>query len=104
MHVLAKALIMWNSVAPTSEWQAAQIPMAIREAVDARTKHTRPMDDALELACYNTLAASCFVIGLKFAGTAQQEAYMMIIRYFDLFARIVYSNSMFFIYSVSSLC
>ncbi|KAJ7802231.1 hypothetical protein B0H14DRAFT_1667535 [Mycena olivaceomarginata] len=96
MRVLAKALIMWNSVAPTSEWQAAQIPTAIREAVDARTKHARPMDDALELAYYNILAASCFVIGLKFAGTARQEAYMMIIRYFDLFTRMVYSNSQAF--------
>ncbi|KAJ6463351.1 hypothetical protein C8R45DRAFT_1220204 [Mycena sanguinolenta] len=96
MRVLAKALIMWNSVAPTSEWQAAQIPVTIREAVDARTKQGKPMDDALELAYYNILAGSCFVIGLKFAGTARQEAYMMIIRYFDLFTRMVYSNSQAF--------
>ncbi|KAJ7046863.1 hypothetical protein C8F04DRAFT_1023816 [Mycena alexandri] len=96
MRVLAKALIMWNAVAPTSEWQAAQIPAAIREAVDGRSKHAKPMDDALELAYYNILAASCFVIGLKFAGTARQEAYMMIIRYFDLFTRMVYSNSQAF--------
>ncbi|KAJ7115548.1 hypothetical protein C8R43DRAFT_123616 [Mycena crocata] len=96
MRVLAKALIMWNSVAPTSEWQAAQIPKAIREAVDNRTKNGKPIDDALELAYYNILASSCFVIGLKFAGTARQEAYMMIIRYFDLFTRMVYSNSQAF--------
>ncbi|KAJ7659935.1 hypothetical protein B0H17DRAFT_1212739 [Mycena rosella] len=96
MRVLAKALIMWNSVAPTSEWQAAQIPQAIREAVDNRTKNGKPIDDALELAYYNILASSCFVIGLKFAGTARQEAYMMIIRYFDLFTRMVYSNSQAF--------
>jgi anaphase-promoting complex subunit 1 len=99
MRVLSKALIMWNAVAPTSEWQAAQIPTAIREAVENRQKHGKPMDDALELAYYNILAASCFVIGLKFAGTARQEAYMMIIRYFDLFTRMVYSNSAcYFIY------
>ncbi|KAJ7226307.1 hypothetical protein C8J57DRAFT_1731072 [Mycena rebaudengoi] len=96
MRVLAKALIMWNAVAPTAEWQAAQIPQAIRAAVEARTKFGRPMDDALELAYYNILASSCFVIGLKFAGTARQEAYMMIIRYFDLFTRMVYSNSQAF--------
>ncbi|KAJ7631908.1 hypothetical protein DFH06DRAFT_1479779 [Mycena polygramma] len=96
MRVLAKALIMWNAVAPTSEWQGAQIPTAIKDAVDNRTKHGKPMDDALELAYYNILAASCFVIGLKFAGTARQEAYMMIIRYFDLFTRMVYSNSQAF--------
>ncbi|KAJ7484095.1 hypothetical protein B0H11DRAFT_1806991 [Mycena galericulata] len=96
MRVLARALIMWDAVAPTSEWQAAQIPAAIREAVDNRTKHGKPLDDALELAYYNILASSCFVMGLKFAGTARQEAYMMIIRYFDLFTRMVYSNSQAF--------
>ncbi|KAJ7050909.1 hypothetical protein C8F01DRAFT_1343574 [Mycena amicta] len=72
-HVLAKALIMWDAVAPTAEWQASQIPLAIR---DARMKTKKPVDDALELAYYNILAASCFVIGLKFAGTARQEAYI----------------------------
>ncbi|KAJ7075630.1 hypothetical protein B0H15DRAFT_866096 [Mycena belliarum] len=96
MRVLAKALIMWNSVAPTSEWQAAQIPTAIREAVDSRTRSGKIVDDALELAYYNILASSCFVIGLKYAGTARKEAYSMIIRYFDLFTRMVYSNSQAF--------
>ncbi|KAJ7058266.1 hypothetical protein C8F01DRAFT_1027798 [Mycena amicta] len=92
-RVLAKALIMWDAVAPTAEWQASQIPLAIR---DARTKTKKPVDDALELAYYNILAASCFVIGLKFAGTARQEAYMMIIRHFDAFTRLVYTNSQAF--------
>ncbi|KAJ7754266.1 hypothetical protein DFH07DRAFT_1029824 [Mycena maculata] len=96
MRVLARALIMWDAVAPTSDWQSAQIPTAIREAVENRTKHGKPLDDALELAYYNILASSCFVMGLKFAGTARQEAYMMIIRYFDLFTRMVYSNSQAF--------
>ncbi|KAF7297086.1 APC1-C domain-containing protein [Mycena indigotica] len=95
-RVLAKALIMWDAVAPTPEWQAAQIPRTIREAVDARTKSQQPIDDAIELAYYNILAASCFVIGLKFAGTARQEAYMMIIRHFDVFTRLVYTNSQAF--------
>ncbi|CAK5271046.1 unnamed protein product [Mycena citricolor] len=96
MRVLAKALIMWDSISPTSEWQAAQIPRSIREAVDNRSRKGVPIDDSLELAYYNILAASCFAIGLKFAGTARQEAYMMIIRYFDLFTRMVYSNSQAF--------
>nr|GAT42948.1 predicted protein [Mycena chlorophos] len=94
-RVLAKALIMWDSVAPTQEWQASQIPAAIRDAMN-KPKAPQPVDDALELAYYNILAASCFVIGLKYAGTARQEAYMMIIRHFDIFTRLVYTNSQAF--------
>ncbi|KAF7300244.1 APC1-C domain-containing protein [Mycena kentingensis (nom. inval.)] len=96
-RVLARALIMWDAVTPTQEWQASQVPAAIRDAIDARANMVaKPADDALELAYYNILAASCFVIGLKFAGTARQEAYMMIIRHYDAFTRLVYTNSQAF--------
>ncbi|KAJ7888297.1 hypothetical protein B0H13DRAFT_2342011 [Mycena leptocephala] len=53
MRVLSKALIMWNAVAPTLEWQAAQIPTAIREAVENCQQRGKPMDDALELAYHD---------------------------------------------------
>lgn len=93
MRILARSLIMWNSVLPTAEWLSSQIPRAIGEAVERLKAARTPMDDALELAYWNILAACCFVIGLKYAGTARQEAYMLIIRHFDLFTRMVYSNS-----------
>lgn len=92
MRTVARSLIMWNSIAPTGEWLASQIPLSIREAVDARAKAGKPINDSMELAYYNIVAGSCFVLGLKFAGTARQEAYMMIIRHFDLFTQLVYST------------
>ncbi|GLB44114.1 putative anaphase promoting complex subunit 1 [Lyophyllum shimeji] len=91
IRTIARALIMWDAVAPTGDWLVTQIPAAIREAMDSHTKG-RPIDDSMELAYYNILAGSCFVVGLKYAGTARQAAYMMIIRYFDMFTRLVYSN------------
>lgn len=92
MRTIARSLIMWNSITPSTEWLAAQVPQSIKEAIDTRTRTGKAVDDALELAYYNILAGCCFVVGLKFAGTARQEAYMMIIRYFDIFTRMVYSN------------
>jgi anaphase-promoting complex subunit 1 len=91
LRTLARSLIMWNSVAPTVEWLKAQVPPAIATAIDTRFSG-KPVDDAFELAYYNILAGCCFVIALKYAGTARQEAYLMIIGYFDLFSRLVYSN------------
>lgn len=92
MRTLARALIMWNSITPTTEWLATQIPETIRTAIESRFKSGSTIDDALELAYYNIIPGCCFAIGLKFAGTARQEAYKMIIRYYDLFTRLVYSN------------
>ncbi|TFK37677.1 hypothetical protein BDQ12DRAFT_713446 [Crucibulum laeve] len=91
IRTIARSLIMWNSIAPTNEWLIAQIPSTIREAIEMRAKH-KNIDDAMELAYYNILAGCCFVVALKFAGTASQDAYVMIVRYFDLFTRLVYSN------------
>ncbi len=71
---------------------ATQIPETIRTAIESRFKSGSTIDDALELAYYNIIPGCCFAIGLKFAGTARQEAYKMIIRYYDLFTRLVYSN------------
>lgn len=93
VRTIAKSLIMWESIAPTGEWLISQLPASIRDAVDAHSKG-KPLDDAIELAYYNILAGSCFVVGLKYAGTARQAAYMMIIRYFDMFTRLVYSTGM----------
>ncbi|KAF8990247.1 hypothetical protein BDQ17DRAFT_1372131 [Cyathus striatus] len=90
VRTIARSLIMWNSIAPTNEWLVTQIPASIREAIDLRRQ--KSIDDSMELAYYNILAGCCFVVGLKFAGTASQEAYIMIVRYFDLFTRLVYSN------------
>ncbi|TFK69815.1 hypothetical protein BDN72DRAFT_839974 [Pluteus cervinus] len=92
LRTIARSLIMWQVIAPTQEWIQAQIPKAIRDAMDNRTKTGKATDDAMELAYYNIVAGCCFVIGLKYAGTARQEAYAVTIRYFDLFTRLVYSN------------
>ncbi|KAJ3758130.1 hypothetical protein EV360DRAFT_83363 [Lentinula raphanica] len=95
LRTLARSLIMWNEITPNNDWIASQVPEAIRKGIE--NKHKLPpgstIADAWELAYYNIIAGCCFAIGLKYAGTARQEAYKMIIRYHDLYTRTVYSNS-----------
>jgi anaphase-promoting complex subunit 1 len=90
MRTLSRSLIMWNSITPTGEWLATQVPPAIANAMEARFQG-KTVDDALELAYYNILAGCCFAVGLKYAGTARQEAWLMITSYFELFRRLAYS-------------
>lgn len=96
IRTIARSLILWDSVSPTAEWLVSQLPLTVRVAFEAHGKG-HAIDDALELAYYNILAGSCFVVGLKYAGTARETAYMMIIRYFDLFTRLVYSAGLLFV-------
>ncbi|KAG5636979.1 hypothetical protein H0H81_006185 [Sphagnurus paluster] len=88
IRTIARALIMWNSITPTVEWLLGQIPKAIRQGMEG--SRDKDVDDAIELAYYNVLAGCCFVIGLKYAGTARQAAYLTIVKQFDIFNRLVY--------------
>ncbi|ESK85477.1 anaphase promoting complex subunit 1 [Moniliophthora roreri MCA 2997] len=93
VRTLSRALIMWNKIAPTQEWISAQVPMRIRKGIENRAKYNNTISDVWELAYYNIIAGCCFAIGLKYAGTARQEAYKILIRYYDLFTRMIFSNS-----------
>ncbi|KAG6820526.1 hypothetical protein H0H93_015697 [Arthromyces matolae] len=95
IRTIARGLIMWDAITPTAEWLLSQMPPSVREATEGRKKNTKLAYDAMELAYYNILAGCCFVVALKYAGTAREAAYMMIIRYFDLFTRLVYSAGWF---------
>lgn len=93
VRTLARSLIMWDQITPTKNWVMAQIPVSLVQATEQKLKGDRTVDEAYELGYFNIVAACCFAVGLKYAGTARQEAYVMIVNYFDLFSHIVYTTS-----------
>lgn len=95
VRTIARALIMWDTVTPSNEWLIRQIPKTILDAIEARSKSGKNIDDAMELAYYNIIAGGCFVVGLKYAGTARQEAYQIIVKHFDNFSRMAYGSGKF---------
>ncbi|KAI0341254.1 hypothetical protein BDW22DRAFT_1397598 [Trametopsis cervina] len=92
IRALSRALIMWNSIAPTNEWLHSQIPDAIRVALDADRSKVQ-IHESLDLACWNIIAGSCFALSLKYAGTASQEAGFLVMRYYDKFTHMSYTNT-----------
>lgn len=97
LRTLARALIMFDSIEPTSDWIRGNLPSAIAQAAEQRSKG-QPIHESFELAYYNITAGACFALALKYAGTAREEAYMMLIRYHDLFSQLAYTNSKAFSY------
>lgn len=91
LRTLARSLIMWSEIAPNNEWLAAQVPLTIAKNVQAKLNGMNNINPTFELAYYHILAGCCFAIGLKYAGTAREEAYHILIRYFDKFSQMAYS-------------
>lgn len=89
LRVLARGLILWNSVEPTSEWINSQIPKTLLKIIKDRPD---PEDDTLDLdheavaqSYCNIITGAALSIGLKFAGTENPVAYRSlkkIIHYF----------------------
>ncbi|KAI0769381.1 hypothetical protein BD413DRAFT_557879 [Trametes elegans] len=84
-RIIARLLIMWDTIQPTLQWVTDQLPQVVKEAMDARSKGIRP-DDAFELAYYNIVAGACFALGLKYAGSATEDAYRLLLRFWDIYS------------------
>lgn len=93
VRAMARSIIMWDKITPTREWFGSNVPRGIQAAVEARMKGRQENDDALDLAYYNIIAGLCFAVGLKYAGTAREEAYLILISYYDMFSQVAYMNS-----------
>ncbi|KAI0299010.1 hypothetical protein B0F90DRAFT_1818336 [Multifurca ochricompacta] len=91
LRTLSRNLILWDRITPTREWVDAQLPAYIAKAVDERSQG-KEIDDAIDLAFYNIVAGCCFAIALKYAGTAREEPYLLLINYYDTFSRMAYTN------------
>ncbi|KAI0674923.1 hypothetical protein C8Q78DRAFT_965335 [Trametes maxima] len=91
IRAMARAIIMWDKITPTKAWLMAQLPQVVVSAMDSRFRGKK-VDDAYELAYYNILAGSCFAIGLKYAGSAREEAYWLLLQYWDMFSQVAFTT------------
>jgi anaphase-promoting complex subunit 1 len=92
LRTLARSLIMFEDIAPTTEWLQSQLPDSIRKAMDERGRR-KQIPESFELAYYNIVAGACFAVALKYAGTAREEAYKVLLKYHDEFNRLSYLTS-----------
>ncbi|KAI7974997.1 hypothetical protein EIK77_006653 [Talaromyces pinophilus] len=85
LRTLARHLIMWDSIKPTSEWLLRSIPKSYRKKHGLSTIRSLSSDD---MPFFNIIAGLCFAIGLRYAGSAHSQARDLLIRFLDQFRRI----------------
>jgi anaphase-promoting complex subunit 1 len=92
-RALGRDLIMWDNIMPTLEWIMGHFPPDVRKTMEARARGVR-CDLAYEYAYYYTVAAACFAIGLKYAGTAKEQAYLTLMHFYDLYSKLGWGPGM----------
>ncbi|KAJ9478856.1 Anaphase-promoting complex subunit 1 [Pseudozyma hubeiensis] len=70
VHVLARSIIMWDSIQPTKRWLHSVLPGWLQKRIESG----KSMSEAAQLAQTNIEAGACFAIGLKYAGSKDLQA------------------------------
>jgi len=85
LRTVAKHLIMWKNIKGTFEWIFRQLrPFHRKRSKLGSIRHL----DSEDLAFYNILAGLCFSIGLRYAGSGDEEVRDVLIHYLDQFYRL----------------
>lgn len=90
LRVIARSLILWDDVQPSSAWIESQLPSAVQDAYGQMREHAENRAQqktksspssykeydrqAVRLIYAHVIAGACFSIGLRFAGTGNREA------------------------------
>jgi anaphase-promoting complex subunit 1 len=96
LRVLARSLILWESVMPNEEWVFSQIPSTIlkfRAQLENPSKFQYIIENddnfpTIKHAYYNILAGGCLSIGLRFAGTAHKIAFDTLRKFIQYFEKL----------------
>ena len=79
LRVLAKNLVLWDSIQPSIDWVSSQLPSVVAELY-LRPKPSATHDTIVQ-AHANILAGGCFALGLRFAGTASSHAKSVLLHF-----------------------
>ncbi|CAH2041755.1 unnamed protein product, partial [Iphiclides podalirius] len=74
LRVIARGLILWDSIEPTEEWIEDQVPETIKPYCFVKPTEEHIDYEAMNQAYCNIVAGACFALGLRFAGSGLEEA------------------------------
>ncbi|XP_058812243.1 anaphase-promoting complex subunit 1 [Topomyia yanbarensis] len=79
LRIVARNLILWNSIDASTEWVYSQIPQTLSELIKNRLQTDelqQPTDYEAQCQAYcNIVCGAAICIGLKYAGSADERAF-----------------------------
>jgi len=88
LRALCKGLIMWSYIEPTKEWVESHIPRIVSDNAFHRSSNENSdrLDfETMSQAYCNIVAGACFALALKYAGSANQDAFKTTMSYTQKF-------------------
>ncbi|CAK1583078.1 unnamed protein product [Parnassius mnemosyne] len=74
LRVVARGLILWDSIEASEEWIEDQVPATIKPYCFVKPTEENIDYEAMNQAYCNIVAGACFALGLRFAGSGDEEA------------------------------
>lgn len=88
LRIIATGLILWDSIEPTEEWVESQVPETIKPYCLVKPTEDNIDYEAMNQAYCNIIAGGCFAMGLRFAGSGDEEARDTVLHYAKLFIAV----------------
>ncbi|XP_061600875.1 anaphase-promoting complex subunit 1 isoform X1 [Cololabis saira] len=86
LRTLARCIIMWDEILPNTEWVKSNIPQIMRGNFD--TSEDINMEAMAQAQDYIT-AGACMALGLRFAGSANSDAFDCLYEFAETFMKII---------------
>ncbi|XP_052748922.1 anaphase-promoting complex subunit 1 [Galleria mellonella] len=85
LRIIARGLVLWDSIEASEEWIEDQVPSTIKPYC-----FVKPTDDSIDYeamnqAYCNIIAGACFAMGLRFAGSGDEDARDAVLHFARLF-------------------
>ncbi|XP_012535623.1 anaphase-promoting complex subunit 1 isoform X2 [Monomorium pharaonis] len=91
LRVLAKSLILWDDIEPTKSWVSSHVPNIVyKYRLQKPTPEvTQNVDlETINQAYCNIIAGACMALGLRYAGTANKNAFKTLYNYAQMFTAL----------------
>ncbi|XP_044756444.1 anaphase-promoting complex subunit 1 isoform X2 [Coccinella septempunctata] len=90
LRIISKSLILWDDIRPTRDWIENQVPKSIRPycMVQPSASSGEVDYEAMNQAYCNIIAGACFSMGLRYAGTANEEAFRSLLHFCHMFVSL----------------
>ena len=85
LRTVARHLIMWDDIQPTTRWMKKQLPLVYQQKHKLTTVRILTSED---MPFFNIVAGLCLSIGLRFAGSGSLQVRSMLCHYVDQLIRI----------------
>ncbi|CAN8007085.1 unnamed protein product [Ixodes pacificus] len=85
LRTLGAGLVLWSDVRPTRDWVESHVPKVVSAQAFGDGGSTDIDHETMSQAYCNILAGACLCLGLKFAGSANNQAFDTLLHYARLF-------------------